>query len=136
MPPQEPKGPSRRRPSSPYFGSIAVVVSDRQKALDWYTNVLGLEALAHEGHWVTVGKKGKEGAIHLCQTNEYDPNGKLEPGNSGIMLRLPGEDFAASCAELKARGVTFAQEPKKEEWGWWASIRDPDGNEQMLAPEE
>jgi catechol 2,3-dioxygenase-like lactoylglutathione lyase family enzyme len=135
MSPKAPKGPSRNSPSPPYFSSVAVVVSDRQKALDWYTRVLGLDVLANDGHWVTVGRKGREGALHLCQTTEYDPSGKLEPGNSGIMFRLPGKDFTASCAELKSRGVAFAQEPTKEEWGWWASVRDPDGNEHQLAPE-
>jgi catechol 2,3-dioxygenase-like lactoylglutathione lyase family enzyme len=129
-------GPEAGRPSPPYFVSVAVVVSDRKKALDWYTKTLGLDVIANDGHWVTVGRKGRGGEIHLCQTTEYDPNGQLEPGNSGIMFRLPGKDFAASCGALKSRGVAFSQEPKKESWGWYASIRDPDGNEHMLAPEE
>lgn len=118
-----------------YFASIAVVVSDRRKAQEWYTKTLGLDLIASDDHWVTVGRKGKDGVLHLCQTTEFDTHGTLEPGNSGIMLRLPGKDFEAGCAELKARGVEFAQPPEHAEWGWWASVRDPDGNELMLAPE-
>ena len=120
---------------APYFTSIAVVVSDRRKAQEWYTETLGLDLIDSEDHWVTVGRKGRDGVMHLCQVTEFDEHGALEPGNSGIMLRLPGRDFVASCAALKSRGVEFSHEPEKAEWGWWASIRDPDGNEHTLSPE-
>ncbi|MGP8078711.1 MAG: VOC family protein [Thermoplasmata archaeon] len=132
--------PKRSRPSSPapapapYFASIAVVVSDRRRAQEWYTKKLGLDLIDSEDHWVTVGRTGKDGVLHLCQTTEFDASGTLEPGNSGIQLRLPGKDFEESCQALKGRGVEFAREPEKAEWGWWAVVRDPDGNEHMLAP--
>lgn len=118
-----------------YFASVAVVVSDRRKAEKWYTETLGLDVIDREDHWVTVGRKGHEGALHLCQVTEFDPKGALEPGNSGILLRLPGKDFEAGCRALKSRGVEFAHEAEKAEWGWWASVRDPDGNELILGPE-
>ncbi len=130
--------PAKSKPptgTKPYFSSVAVVVSDRKKAREWYTSTLGLDLIDDEEHWVTVGRRGRPGVLHLCQTTEFDPKGTLEPGNSGILLRLPGKDFAASCAELKSRGVPFHQEPRKDPWGWWASIRDPDGNEHVVMPE-
>jgi catechol 2,3-dioxygenase-like lactoylglutathione lyase family enzyme len=123
------------KPSPIYFASVAVVVSDREKATDWYTKTLGLDLLVDSDHWVTVGRKGKGGALHLCQASDSGPEGRLEPGNSGICIRVPGKDFVAACAALKARGVRFAQEPKKEEWGWGATIADPDGNEIYLSPD-
>ncbi|HXW66605.1 MAG TPA: VOC family protein [Thermoplasmata archaeon] len=115
------------------FASVAVVVSDRQRALEWYTKCLGLDAIDRLDHWVTVGRKGQNGVLHLCQTSEYDPSLPLERGNTGIHLRLPG-DFETACAALAARGVTFTAPPKKEEWGWGAMIADPDGNEIALSP--
>ncbi len=133
--------PTKNRRSTPakraatlYPISVAVVVSDRKKATDWYTKVLGLSVVDTEDHWVTVGQPGHEMVLHLCQTTEYDPNGKLEPGNSGILLKLPGKDFAATCDGLKERGVEFSQEPRKDPWGWWAMVRDPDGNEHCVMP--
>jgi len=128
------RGSSTKNVSRPTFMSIAVVVSDRKKAVEWYTKKLGFDLTASEDHWITVGRKGKGGMLHLCRTVDYDPKGKLEPGNSGIALRLGG-DFEASCAALKARGVTFSQKPTKEAWGWYAGVRDPDGNELWLVPE-
>jgi catechol 2,3-dioxygenase-like lactoylglutathione lyase family enzyme len=118
----------------PSFLSVAVVVSDRAKAVRWYTESLGLEHLADMEHWQTVGRKGKGGALHLCQVTEYDPKGKLEPGNTGIAFTLAG-DFVKACAALEARGVKFSSPPTKADWGWGAAIVDPDGNEIYLTPE-
>ena len=135
MPAKKSPGSGSARAPSPYFASVAVVVSDRRKALEWYTERLGLDLISSDEHWVTVGRKGRDGVLHLCQTTEYDPKGELEPGNTGIMLRLPGKDFPAGCEAIRARGVAFAHEPEHADWGWWASIRDPDGNELSLVPE-
>ena len=131
-----PSRPSKKPvPPQPLFASVAVVVSDTKKARDWYTSRLGLDVIDDEDHWVTVGRKGKAGKLHLCQPMEGDPRRQLEPGNSGILLLLPGKDFGAQCTALRARGVEFAVEPTTESWGTYAMIRDPDGNEHTLMPE-
>lgn len=115
--------------------TVAVIVSDRRKATEWYTQNLGLDLVESMEHWVAVGRKGKGGLLHLCQLSEFEANVPLEPGNSGITLRVPGSDFVVACDALKANGVEFAQAPKKEPWGWYATVRDPDGNELFLTPE-
>ncbi|MGI0071122.1 MAG: VOC family protein [Thermoplasmata archaeon] len=115
------------------FSSVAVVVADRKKSLQWYTKKLGLDAIDQMDHWVTVGRKGESGVIHLCQTSEFDTSIPPEKGNTGIMLHLPG-DFEASCAALAANGVKFSTPATKADWGWWANIEDPDGNEIALGP--
>ncbi len=135
MPKASPPSSDHRTPTRPFFASIAVLVSDTQRSIDWYTDKLGLEVLDHDGHWVTVGRKERAGKLHLCRPSDWDPNQRLEPGNSGIMFHLPGKDFAKSCAELKARGVEFSVEPTTESWGTYAMIRDPDGNEHTVMPE-
>ncbi len=119
---------------APWMTSVAVVVTDRAAAKEWYRRRLGLDLLADDGHWVLVGRKGKGGGLHLCQVSEAGEGVALEPGNSGLLLQVPGE-FAAECARLKANGVAFAHDPEKTDWGWYATIRDPDGNEHTLMPE-
>jgi predicted enzyme related to lactoylglutathione lyase len=84
-------------------------------------------------HWQTVGRKGQGGKLHLCQVSEYDDAGKLEPGNSGIAFTLAG-DFVAACKVLMDHGVEFSTPPTKFDWGWGASVKDPDGNEIYLTP--
>jgi catechol 2,3-dioxygenase-like lactoylglutathione lyase family enzyme len=107
-------------------------VSDRQRSLAWYTKALGMQALRNDGHWVTVGRRGVNGAIHLCQVSDL-PDLVLEPGETGIDLHVAGE-FRKTCAALEARGVRFSRPPTKRPWGWYAKIVDPDGNELRLTP--
>ncbi len=130
-----PKKGTKAAPAGPQFLSVAIVVADRQKAVEWYTRVLGLQRIADHEHWQTVGQKGRAGVLHLCQVTEYDPKGTLEPGNTGIALTIEG-DFPKGCAALQARGVKFSSPPTKYEWGWGATIVDPDGNELSLVPSD
>jgi catechol 2,3-dioxygenase-like lactoylglutathione lyase family enzyme len=122
-----------KKPVGPYVVSIPVVVSDRKASTDWYVNKLGLHLVDNDDHWVTVA--GPQGSrLHLCQASENQPNEiPLEPGPSGMVFAISG-DFVTECHRLKAAGVGFSHEPEKAPWGWYATIRDPDGNEHYLAP--
>jgi predicted enzyme related to lactoylglutathione lyase len=113
--------------------SVAIVVSNRKNAVRWYQKKLGLDVIDREGHWVTVGSKRRGIRLHLCQTTEFDPKGKLEPGNSGIMFQVDG-DIEKAYRALKRRGVKFSHPPKKMEWGWYCGFLDPDGNEFWMVP--
>jgi|SRR5208282_63898 len=127
------KSALKRPAAKPTFLSIAVVVSDRKKAVEWYTDNFGLDLLDDMDHWQTVGRKGAGGKLHLCQVSEFDDKAPLEPGNSGIAFTLAG-DFVAACQVLMDRGVEFAAPPTKFDWGWGATVKDPDGNEIYLTP--
>ena len=128
------KRKAKAKTSRPVFASIALVVSDRKKAVEWYTEKLGLDLTTSEDHWITVGRKGHEGEIHLSRNLDYDPKGELEPRE--FWRHAPARrGFWTSCAALKSNGVTFFVGPVKESWGWYAGVRDPDGNELWLAPE-
>ena len=119
---------------TPYVASVPVVVSDRQSAKEWYKSKLGLALISDDDHWVTVGGLGKGSEIHLCQASENRPAPiPLEPGPSGIVIAVPG-DFVKECARMKDAGVQFAHAPEKAAWGWFATVRDPDGNEHYLCP--
>jgi predicted enzyme related to lactoylglutathione lyase len=124
-----------RTKKTPWVASVPVVVSDREVSKKWYTERLGLALTADDDHWVTVGgAKGKGSQLHLCQASENQPQPiPLEPGPSGIVIVLPG-DFRKACKRLEEAGIEFSHQPEKAPWGWYATIRDPDGNEHYLAP--
>lgn len=106
--------------------SVAVVVSDRKKAAQWYREKLGFTIKEEsEEHWTVVGPPSWPSGLHLCE-------GDLEPGNTGILLQP--DDFDKTVQELKKTGVQFTQEPKKEPWGTYAMFKDLDGNEFWLMP--
>jgi catechol 2,3-dioxygenase-like lactoylglutathione lyase family enzyme len=134
-----PRTNPRRPPQIPRvsFHSVAVVVSDRARSVEWYTQKLGLEVIEGgarpDEHWVVVGRKGEPGGLHLCDIPDFDPNFALEPGEPGIQLNVAG-DFRRSCAALRAHGVLFVTLPTKRPWGWFAQVVDPDGNEIRLNP--
>ena len=126
-----PKSDSKK---GPWIASVPIVVSDKAASKAWYTEKLGLRVIDDEDHWVTVGPRPGATVFHLCQASENRPAPiPLEPGPSGIVLAIPG-DFQSECARLKERGVAFDHEPEKAPWGWWAAVKDPDGNVLALAP--
>lgn len=110
------------------LGSMAVVVSDAQKAESWYHEALGLEKRQGGDHWVTLTTPDANVELHLCA--DFFP---LEPGNSGIAFLT--DDLRAAYEDLKSRGVEFTTPPKDEEWGSYAMFSDPDGNEFWLIEE-
>ncbi|HLI45603.1 MAG TPA: VOC family protein [Geobacterales bacterium] len=102
------------------FYSVAVVVSDANKAAEWYKEKLGFEVVEKMGHWITVAPKGSGTVLHLCQ------GPPLEPGNTGILFLC--EDVVKTVEELKKKGVKITKEPKDEGFGIYAMFSDPDGN--------
>ena len=113
--------------------SVAVVVSNAKKSLAFYTKKLGLDVLAKGDHWTVVGRKKGGLAMHLCEYGKPTP--KAEKGNTGILL-FTDETMAKTYQRLKRRGVKFSVPPKKEEWGWHCMIKDPDGNELWIMPND
>ena len=41
---------------------------------------------------------------------------------------LEVEDMEGTHKALVAKGVEFLDQPVKQDWGWWATLKDPDGN--------
>ncbi len=112
------------------IATIAVMVSDENKAKEWYKKKLNFEILSDEPHWIVVGPTGSQTGLHLC------PDGDLEPGNQGIVLKA--SNIEKTCSDLKTKGIQFTRELSKSEWNEdlrYAVFKDPDGNEFHLMPE-
>lgn len=127
------KNPETNQHPDLYFFATTIMVSNRQQSVKWYTEKLGFEVIQDLGHWVTVGHKGVNGLLHLCQGSEIGED--LSPGNQGITFHVRG-DFAKHVAELKRSGVTLDAPVTKRPWGMFARIADPDGNVITLNPED
>ena len=101
--------------------SVAVVVSDAKRSAQWYREKLGFEVSTDDSHWITAWKKGADWKLHLCQ----EP--PLEKGNTGICLYA--DDVEQTVNDLKSKGVSFAQDYTRTDWGGEvAKFEDPDGN--------
>jgi catechol 2,3-dioxygenase-like lactoylglutathione lyase family enzyme len=118
----------------------SIYVLDKEEALDFYVNKLGLEkgndVRQGDYRWLTVRVPGSETEISLEQ-----PGPPLHDDATADRLRelitkgaLGGLVFITEDAQglyetLKARGVSdFTQEPTEHFYGTDMGIRDPFGN--------
>ncbi|MFF5029182.1 VOC family protein [Streptomyces collinus] len=113
---------------------VTLPVSDQDRALRFYTEVLGMEVTADrempQGRWLQVAPEGAQTVFTLSGPGM----GGFEPGSvRGIMLVTT--DVDADCARLAAAG-TSVQGPDELPWGRMASFTDPDGNGLMLLTEK
>ena len=131
MPNKKDSGTSK--PPDLYFFATTIIVSDRKRSVEWYTGKLGFELIQDMGHWVTVGHKGTNGLLHLCQGPEI--GAEMEPGNQGITFHIRG-DFEKKVSDLERNGVKLEKPVTKRPWGMFAQIADPDGNVITLNPED
>lgn len=81
-----------------------LVVANLNKAIDFYTNTLGLKLLnkAEEHGWAEL--QGKEGGIviGLCQSSDHAPD--LKPGFNAVMT-FNVDDMDSAKKELTAKGL-------------------------------
>lgn len=113
-------------------------VSDQEKALDFYTKMLGFEKRAD-----FAGPEGRFLTIALGQGTEV----LLWPGTAGQVNAAPGspqiavpgaliiesDDLRKDFDLLRSRGVKFAEvDPEDYPFGMRVTALDPDGNRVSL----
>ena len=119
----------------------SIYVLDKEEALDFYVNKLGLEVgndvRQGDYRWLTVRVPGGKGTeISLEQPgsplhDEATAEQIRELVTKGAMIGLvfQTDDARALYETLKARGVTdFTQEPTDHFYGTDMGVRDPFGN--------
>jgi len=118
---------------------VPIVVSDQEKALEFYTKVLGLEKRADyqipgNPRWLTVGPKGQDLELILFQGQyKLDPRAPPEAGSGGNHIVFKTNDCRKDFEILKAHGVKFKDPaPVEANYGIAAYFTDPDGNHLTL----
>ena len=110
---------------------VAVLVSDQDRALDFYTNVIGLEKRGDYPtpagpRFLTVAVKGQDFELVLWP-------GTPARGEAGsAVYTIEVEDIRTAFETLKSRGVKFDTEVLEYPWGYVAVFQDPDGNRLQL----
>ncbi len=121
-----------------HVGTLSIFVSDQHRAKDFYVNKLGFDlrtdAELYPGataRWIAVAPKGAETEIILYLPDENWAHYKGVVGKSQA-LTLAVNDIQSLCAELKAKGVEFVQEPDVQPWGTFATFKDSEGNHILI----
>lgn len=116
------------------LGSVTIFVTDQEKAVDFYTNKIGLELRRDEIfgplRWVEVAVPGSATAIVLFPQNNPMYQEDLMREFTG--LQFVTADIQATYAELSGRGVPFTQPPMQMPFGWTAVFTDEDKNQFSL----
>jgi catechol 2,3-dioxygenase-like lactoylglutathione lyase family enzyme len=120
----------------------SIYVLDKDEALDFYVNKLGLEkgndVRQGEYRWLTIRVPGEQGATEVSLEQPGPPlhdeataaqiRDLITKGAIGGLVFIT-DDARGLYEDLKARGVTdFTQEPTDHFYGTDMGIRDPFGN--------
>lgn len=111
-------------------GNVTVCVSNMDRAVRFYTEVLGLRLAYRFGdHWASV-EVGKGLTIGLHPASERSPAGRK--GSMTIGLELSGS-IQDAMKSLESKGVKFLDVVNEGKAGMFAHFEDPDGNSLYLA---
>jgi predicted enzyme related to lactoylglutathione lyase len=112
-----------------------MLVSDQDRALDFYTNVLGLEQRVDNPtpdglRFLTVGVDGQDFQLVLWPGTP----GQAQPtqGRVPATCTIETGDLRKEYEALKSRGVKFKTDVLEFPWGYVAQFEDPDGNRLQL----
>ncbi len=120
------------------IGTVCVFVSDQDRAKKFYTEMLGFELRSDEAlypgaknRWLAVAPKGAATEVILYLPDKNWEHYRQVVGKSQA-LTFEVSDMKKLHADLKARGVTFVQEPDEQPWGTSAILEDSEGNHLIL----
>jgi len=116
------------------LANVIVPVADQDRALQFYTEALGLEKrvdvpFGDGGRWIEVVPSGADTAIAICP-----PGPTVTAGGKDTGISLQTDDIDSYHAQLKDRGVDVDAEVSR--FGdavpplFW--FRDPEGNTLMV----
>jgi predicted enzyme related to lactoylglutathione lyase len=112
-----------------------MLVSDQDRALDFYTNVLGFQQRVDNPtpdglRFVTVGVDGQDFQLVLWPGTP----GQAQPTQGRIppACTIETDDLRKEYEALTSRGVKFETDVLEFPWGYVAQFDDPDGNRLQL----
>lgn len=129
---------------------VSIFVLNQDSAKDFYTNKLGFEILTDapmgdDIRWLTVGPKDQPGfeivlipvvpKVMFNKESAEQMKNLVSKGTFGFGV-FECDDIYATYEELKAKGVEFKKEPKKEFYGIEAIFKDDSGNWFSLGQKE
>lgn len=101
-------------------------VSDMERAVRFYREVLGLPLVSQQGdNWAVFDAGGRQFALHRVVDGH-----PTTPGGATAVFSVDDLDRARSV--LSERGVAFGHEGDVEGYARFASFEDPDGNTVQL----
>jgi catechol 2,3-dioxygenase-like lactoylglutathione lyase family enzyme len=112
---------------------VSIPVRNQDASLKFFTEKLGFKVATDQfftetQRWIELLIPGAETGLALFTPDGHENRiGDFQP------LSFWCDDVFATAKAMKAKGVEFEKEPKKENWGTSAIFRDVDGNKFVLS---
>ena len=120
---------------SRFISQAALLVRDYDEAIAFFMRTLGFElledtALGNGKRWVRVAPRGgRGGALLLARAATAEQEHFVGNQSGGrVFLFLETDDFEGDYARMRAEGVRFTEEPRKEAYGTVVVFLDLYGN--------
>lgn len=111
---------------------IILYVSDFEKTMHFYKDILGLSVKMQQGTYVEFDTGATTLSINTRQSVREEIGLAVPAVTTSTQTFEIGfvvEDVAATIEELRGQGVTIIQEPMTKPWGQVVSyVADPDGH--------
>jgi catechol 2,3-dioxygenase-like lactoylglutathione lyase family enzyme len=118
-----------------HLGALALVVSDYDEAIAWYTRALRFEVIEDTDlgggkRWVLLAPPGSLETRLLLALAQGDEQASRIGNQAGgrVFLFLHTDDFQRDWHRMRAAGVRFREEPREESYGTVAVFEDLYGN--------
>ena len=105
-----------------HLGSVIIAVSNLEKSVKFYNEIIGMPIKNKRENWVELGKQGATVILHPAST-------KINTGTSienGIVIGLVVGDIQSAIQELKSQKVTIYRDIESHKAGTNAIVLDPD----------
>jgi catechol 2,3-dioxygenase-like lactoylglutathione lyase family enzyme len=112
---------------------VSIPTTDQNRSLAFYTEKLGFKVVTDQPfndtlRWIELRIANSDTRFVLFVFDE----GMMKPGGN-FNGALACDNVEKTYDELTAKGVEFTQPPTKQHWGTFATFKDPDGNQFLLA---
>ena len=101
---------------------LTLPVSDLERSLAFYRNLLGFEVEYRNGSTIALLRIG-EGTLGLLHAKVPGPTEQRK----NVHVELTTDDLDGLYEDLKGRGAEFYEPPRDKSWERSMSLLDPDG---------
>lgn len=111
-----------------------LMVADYDTAIAWFRGALGFVLRSDEPRgegkrWVVVGPREGGGGLLLARAAGEAQQARLGDQTGGrVAFFAQTPDFHGDYQRMRAFGVDFVEQPRREDYGWVVVFRDLCGN--------
>ena len=104
-------------------GNVILAVTDIDKSLEFYHEIIGLPIRSQRRSWVDLGTSGALLSLHPASLTAQHIGSSIE---NGITIGFLVGDVKSAVEELRAKGVRIHRDIVKKDAGLNAVVMDPD----------